>query len=100
MTENPIVLNVHLQAAPGHEAELGNQLHAMVVPTHEEPGCLVYELHRDPEDSAKFMFYEKFANQAALDHHLATEHFKRLQSYLQANNPIAAQTVTRWQTFQ
>jgi quinol monooxygenase YgiN len=61
---------------------------------------MVYELHRDPTDPAKFMFYEKFVNQAALDHHLATDHFKRLQGYIQANDPIAAQTITRWQTFQ
>jgi quinol monooxygenase YgiN len=45
------------------------------------------------------MFYEKFANQAALDHHLATPHFNGLQSYLKANDPIAAQTVTRWRSF-
>jgi quinol monooxygenase YgiN len=45
------------------------------------------------------MFYEKFASQAALDDHLNTPHFERLQSYLKANDPIAAQSVTRWRTF-
>jgi quinol monooxygenase YgiN len=99
MTETPIILNVHFQAAPGHEEKLGAALHALVVPTREEPGCLVYELHFDPDDPAKFMFYEKFANQAALDYHLNTPHFKNLQSYLKANDPIAAQSVTRWRTF-
>lgn len=100
MTEKPIVLNVHFQAASGHEGELGKQLHAMVQPTLKEPGCMVYELHRDPEDTSKFMFYEKFSSQAALDHHLATEHFKHLQGYIETNHPIAAQTVTRWQIFE
>ena len=99
MTETPIILNVHFQAAPGYEEKLGAELHSLVVPTREEPGCLVYELHYDPEDPAKFMFYEKFANQAALDFHLNTPHFKGLQSYLKANDPIAAQSVTRWRTF-
>lgn len=99
MTETPIILNVHFQAAPGHEKELAAQLHAMVSPSRAEPGCLVYELHLDPEDPAKFMFYEKFASQAALEHHLATPHLQRLQSYLKANNPIASQSVTRWRNF-
>jgi quinol monooxygenase YgiN len=99
MTETPIILNVHFQAAPGHEEKLGAQLHALVAPTHQEPGCLIYELHFDPEDSSKFMFYEKFANQAAVDHHLNTPHFKQFQNYLKANEPIAAQSVTRWRSF-
>ena len=99
MTETPIILNVHFQAAPGHEEKLGAQLHALVAPTHEEPGCLIYELHFDPEDPSKFMFYEKFANQAAVDYHLNTPHFKQFQNYLKANEPIAAQSVTRWRSF-
>jgi quinol monooxygenase YgiN len=99
MAETPIILNVHFQAAPGHEEKLGAALHALVVPTREEPGCLVYELHFDPEDPAKFMFYEKFVNQAAIDYHLNTPHFKNLQSYLKENDPIAAQSLTRWRTF-
>jgi quinol monooxygenase YgiN len=98
MTETPIILNVHFQAAPGHEKELGDQLRALVAPTHAEPGCLVYELHFDPEDPAKFMFYEKFASQAALDHHMTTPHLQQLQKYLKTN-PVAAQSVTRWRSF-
>jgi quinol monooxygenase YgiN len=99
MTETPVILNVHFQAAVGHEQELGKQLHALVAPTRKEPGCLVYELHFDPENPGKFMFYEKFASQAALDEHLNTPHLKNLQSYLKANNPIAVQTVTKWRSF-
>ena len=100
MTEVPIIINAHIQAAPGHEKELGSELHALVAPSRKEPGCLAYELHVDPESPGKFMFYEKFASQAALDLHLATPYFEKFQSYLKANgNPIAAQTVTRWRSF-
>ena len=71
-----------------------------LLPAARNRECLVYELHFDPESPGKFMFYEKFASQAALDLHLATPHFEKFQSYLKANgNPIAAQTVTRWQSF-
>jgi quinol monooxygenase YgiN len=76
MTEAPIIINAHTQAAPGHEKELGSELHALVAPSRKEPGVLVYELHVDPEHPGKFMFYEKFANQAVLDLHLASPHFE------------------------
>ena len=99
MTEAPIIINAHIQAAAGHEEELGSELHALVAPSRKEPGVLVYELHFDPEDPGKFMFYEKFASQAALDLHLATPHLTRFRSYVKENNPIAARTVTRWRSF-
>jgi quinol monooxygenase YgiN len=99
MTDTPIILNVHFQTAPGHETEFASQLKALVAPTHAEPGCMIYELHSDPEDASKFMFYEKFASQAALDQHLATPHLQQFQKYLKANNPIASQSVTRWRSF-
>jgi quinol monooxygenase YgiN len=102
MTEAPpIIINAHIQAAQGHEKELGSELHALVAPSRKEPGVLAYELHFDPEHPGSFMFYEKFASQAVLDLHLASPHIEKFQSYLKAKgNPIAAQTVTRWQSFE
>jgi quinol monooxygenase YgiN len=99
MTQTPIILNVHFQAAPGHEEELGKQLLALVEPTRTEPGCLIYQLHFDPETPGKFMFYEKFISQDALDLHVSMPYLKNLQSYIETNKPIAAQTVTRWVEF-
>jgi quinol monooxygenase YgiN len=99
MADNPIILNVHTQAVAGREAELGGAFYSLIAPTREEPGCLVYELHVDPEDPGKFMFYEKFKSQAALDQHLTSPHFHSFQSYLEAQgNLIASQTVTKWRS--
>jgi Antibiotic biosynthesis monooxygenase len=53
---SPVVLNVHIEAAPGTEDELVQRLLALVAPTRAEPGCISYELFRDPERPAKFMF--------------------------------------------
>jgi quinol monooxygenase YgiN len=96
MTEEPIVLNVHIEAKPGREDDLVRELLALVGPTHREPGCVIYELHRNPENPGKFMFYEKFATQADLDAHVNSPHFKKFQSYREASDPVASQTVTRW----
>ena len=50
----------------------------MLAPTHAEPGCKLYELY---ESDARGRFYldEVWESQAALDQHMATLHFKRLE---------------------
>jgi|SRR5579862_535469 len=92
-----VVLEVHMESIPGREQELENELQALLAPTREEPGCIAYELHRDPEDSGKFLFYEKFKDQAALSNHLDTPHFKKFVAYrAQGIDPIATVTVKKW----
>lgn len=44
----------------------------------QEPGNLLYVGHQDPKDPAHFLFYEQYANQAALDAHVASAHYKDL----------------------
>lgn len=73
-----IILNVQMEAVPGREEELARELRRLVVPTRNEPGCLAYWLHHDPEHLGKFMFYEKFIDQAVLDAHLTTPHFQQI----------------------
>jgi quinol monooxygenase YgiN len=97
MSDIPIVLNVHMEAAPGREKELQGELMKLLAPTRGEPGCVVYELHLDPENPAKFMFYEKFKSQAALDDHVNSAHFKKFLAYRAASaDPVAATHVTKW----
>jgi quinol monooxygenase YgiN len=65
-------------ARKGKEDELRALLQSMLSPTHAEPGCKLYELY---ESDARGRFYldEVWENQAALDQHMATPHFKRLE---------------------
>ena len=39
-----------------------------------EPGCLAYRLHRAAEDPDLFLFYETYADGAALDAHRKSPH--------------------------
>jgi quinol monooxygenase YgiN len=58
---------------------------------------VAYELHRDPEHPGKFMFYERFKSQSALDAHVASAHFKKFLDYRAGNaDPVAMTSVTRW----
>ena len=65
-------------ARKGKEDELRALLQSMLTPTHAEPGCKLYELY---ESDARGRFYldEVWESQAALDQHMATPHFKRLE---------------------
>jgi quinol monooxygenase YgiN len=97
MGDTHIVLNVHMEAVPGREQELKDELRSLLIPTRSEPGCLAYELHTDPENPRKFMFYEKFKSQAALDEHINSPHFKKFLAYRAMNgDPVAVANVSRW----
>lgn len=46
-----------------------------------EPGCLQYELFGDTEDKNKFILFEKWDSQAALDAHDQTKHMIEADAY-------------------
>jgi quinol monooxygenase YgiN len=96
VSDSNIILNVHMEAVPGREQDLERELCRLLAPTRKEPGCIAYELHRDPENPGKFMFYEKFKSQAALDEHVNASYFKNFLDYRSKGDPVAVVTVTKW----
>ena len=76
MAELTVVARI--KAQPGKEVEMERVLRAAVAPTHEEPGCLRYALHRSTDDPATFLFVERWQSKAALDQHRETPHLKTL----------------------
>lgn len=44
--------------------------------SNKEAGCRFYQLYQNPYDNTKFVFVEEYINQAAVDAHFATDHFK------------------------
>lgn len=43
-----------------------------------EPGCRLYRLFKSPEEPGRYVFMEEYADQAAVDAHRASDHFRRL----------------------
>ena len=41
-----------------------------------EPGCLLYQAHRSPDDPNVIFLYEQYADEAAYHAHAESEHFK------------------------
>jgi quinol monooxygenase YgiN len=65
-------------ARKGKEDQLKKLLQSMLAPTQAEPGCRLYELYESGEPG-RFYFYELWENQAALEQHAASPHYKRLE---------------------
>jgi quinol monooxygenase YgiN len=83
-------------ARKGKEDQLKALLQGMLGPTRAEPGCRLYELYQSGS-GGRFYFYETWESQAALDQHLATPHFRRLEQTVGEllTEPFEVNIVTR-----
>lgn len=73
-----IVVIARARAKAGREDELIRQLEAVIGPTHQEPGCLRYALHRGLEDRSTFVMIERYRSKADLDQHMGSAHVQTL----------------------
>ena len=71
------VLTARWTAQEGEEERVLEALRRLANPSRAEPGCLMWQPHRDPEDPRVFFIYEQYADQAAYEAHGASEHFER-----------------------
>jgi quinol monooxygenase YgiN len=68
-----------IKAKPGCEAQLEAAFKDMIkLVRANEPGCEAYVLHQSKKDPTQFIWYEKYADQAAVDVHMKTEHMKAM----------------------
>jgi quinol monooxygenase YgiN len=51
-------------------------LRPLVEASRAEPGCLLYQAHRLPDDPNVIFLYEQYVDQAAYQAHADSEHFK------------------------
>jgi quinol monooxygenase YgiN len=70
------VLLARWVAKQGEEENVRAALERLARPTREEPGCLMWQPHRDPDDPRVFLIYEQYRDKEALDAHGSSEHFR------------------------
>ncbi len=73
-----LTVTATFQARPGKETELRAALNGLLAPTRKEAGCINYDLHVASDGAGKFLFYENWTSQAALDAHLKSPHIQAL----------------------
>ena len=71
------VLIARWTAAPGNDKRVEAALLALAAATREEPGCRAYRPTRSVDDPRVFLLYEEYDDEAALEAHSASDHFRR-----------------------
>lgn len=72
MSKLTVVADIH--AHPDRIDRVKAELEKLIPPTRAENGCLQYDLHRDNEDPAHFMFYENWESRELWQVHLKSPH--------------------------
>jgi quinol monooxygenase YgiN len=70
-----VVLAVTWIANAGREAETAGLFRELAIESRKEPGCVMYMAHQHRTEPARFLIYEQYKDDAALDTHRAAPHF-------------------------
>jgi|SRR5438067_9603959 len=60
----------------GELEEVLTALRPLVEASRQEPGCLMYQAHRDPDKPNVVFLYEQYDDEASYEAHAESEHFK------------------------
>lgn len=71
-----IVLTATYIVREGEEAAVEALLREMMALTRQEPGCLLYTAQRSREQPRKYLLYEQYRDQAALEEHSTADYFQ------------------------
>ncbi len=77
-----LVLVAGFQAKAGQEDALRDALAAMVAPSEAEAGCLGYRPLADPARPGAMICLEEWRDEAALERHFQTPHFRDIARVL------------------
>ena len=72
-----VVCIAEFHALDGKTETLIAALHSLIKPTHEEEGCLRYELNQRTDDPRWVTFIEKWENKEIFDTHCAKPYITR-----------------------
>ncbi len=72
-----VVLHVTVQVKPEHVAQFLTQVRYDAEHSErDEPGCLRFDVIQDRDDPNRFYYYEVYRDEAALEAHRQTAHFR------------------------
>lgn len=74
--EKQTMIIAKVSIKPENVKDFINAAQTIIKSSNEEEGCIEYNLFQSPYDEAKFVFVEKYKNQAAIDFHFAQPYFK------------------------
>jgi autoinducer 2-degrading protein len=86
-----VEFTLHADKAEAFAQAIVHNAHCSVT---QEPGCLQFDVCRDPADPTRFFLYEVYVDDAAVQAHLDSAHFQTMNRETQAW--VAAKTVQHW----
>jgi quinol monooxygenase YgiN len=72
------VVSALWRANEGKEGRLAEVIEEMTAPSRAEPGNRFYQAQVSVDDPRQFYLYEQYADEAAYQAHMDSEHFTRL----------------------
>jgi quinol monooxygenase YgiN len=85
-------------AREGEESAVADAIGRLIGPSLAEPGNLVYQPHRDPEDPRVFFFYEQYVDEAAFAAHAESAHLREY-GRLEAGPHLASRERSIYETW-
>ena len=79
----PVIVIATFAAQSERRGELRALLEGMIAPTRSEEGCRRYDLYDVPADG-DLVLIERYDDEAALDHHRTTGHYRNYRRHLGA----------------
>lgn len=73
-----VVLAVTWIAKVGREGETVAIFEKLSAESRNEPGCLMYQVHKHKTDPRRFFIYEQYKDDAALEAHRNAPHFLQM----------------------
>ncbi len=70
-----VVLVVTWMARVGRESDVAGVFSKLTEESRKEPGCAMYLVHRHKTEPRRFLVYEQYKDDAALEAHRASSHF-------------------------
>ena len=71
-----ISFTVRMRFAPEDREQVSEVLRKLTEASRKEPGCITYIPHEVADDPNTILIYEQYRDQAALDAHRASNHFR------------------------
>jgi quinol monooxygenase YgiN len=72
-----LILAVHVTIKTGHEEEVIEFFRKLQEATRLEPGCISYIVQRSRQNAGRYLVYEQYTDEAALEAHRNAPHFKQ-----------------------
>jgi quinol monooxygenase YgiN len=72
------VVSAYWRAKEGKADRLAEVIEELLAPSRAEPGNVFYQAQRAVDDPQLFYLYEQYADEAAYEAHMDSEHFTRL----------------------